>query len=399
MIRSPAFIALGLALLVAVAMMLAGCDLNETKTAAASPAPPQVVATAPTVKKITEWDEYTGRFTAVESVQVRARVSGYLTAIHFKDGQLVKEGDLLFTIDQRPFKLALASTEADVGAAEAALEFARQELSRAAALRPSQTVPERLYDERASGVRQAEARLLTAKAAVDRAKLDLEFTEIRAPVSGRIDSHKVSVGNLINGGGTDATVLTDIVSLNPIHVVFDVDQNAYLKYVRAAQNGTRPSSREAPNPVQIALPDDKGFPHSGTMDFLSNQVDRASATVRARAIVKNNELFFTPGLFARVKLIASGAYEAVLIPDEAIATDQASRIVYVVKNGKAELRNVTLGPIVDGLRVVRSGIAPSDVVVTSGLQRIRAGQDVAISSSPTKADIKTARITAEEISR
>lgn len=399
MIRSPAFIALGLAFLVAIAMVLAGCDLNETKTAAASPAPPQVVAVAPTVKKITEWDEYTGRFTAVESVQVRARVSGYLTAIHFKDGQLVKEGDLLFTIDQRPFKLAVASTQADVGAAEAALEFARQELSRAAALRPSQTVPERLYDERASGVRQAEARVLTAKAALDRALLDLEFTEIRAPVSGRIDSHKVDVGNLIGGGGIDATVLTDIVSLDPIHVVFDVDQNAYLKYVRAARNGTRPSSREAPNPVQIALPDDKGFPHSGTMDFLSNQVDRASATVRARAIVSNQDLVFTPGLFARVKLIASGAYDAVLIPDEAIATDQASRVVYVVKNGKAELRNVTLGPIVDGLRVIRTGITPSDVVVTSGLQRIRAGQEVAISSTPSEPDIKTARITSEEIAR
>lgn len=399
MIRSPAFIALGLAFLVAIAMVLAGCDLNEPKTAAASPAPPQVVAVAPTVKKITEWDEYTGRFTAVESVQVRARVSGYLTAIHFKDGQLVKEGDLLFTIDQRPFKLAVASTQADVGAAEAALEFARQELSRAAALRPSQTVPERLYDERASGVRQAEARVLTAKAALDRALLDLEFTEIRAPVSGRIDSHKVDVGNLIGGGGIDATVLTDIVSLDPIHVVFDVDQNAYLKYVRAARNGTRPSSREAPNPVQIALPDDKGFPHSGTMDFLSNQVDRASATVRARAIVSNQDLVFTPGLFARVKLIASGAYDAVLIPDEAIATDQASRVVYVVKNGKAELRNVTLGPIVDGLRVIRTGITPSDIVVTSGLQRIRAGQEVAISSTPSEPDIKTARITSEEIAR
>ena len=394
--RSPAFVALALAFLVAVAMALAGCDLDEAKSQAAAPLAPEVVAEVPTVKTITEWDEYTGRFAAVESVELRARVSGYLTKIHFKDGQMVSEGDLLFTIDQRPFKLAVESAEADLRAAESALAFARQELSRAAALRPSQTVPERVVDERSSGVRQAEARVEMAKAALDRARLELEFTEVRAPVSGRIDSHRVSVGNLISGGQADATLLTNIVSIDPIHVVFEIDQNAYLKYTRAAQNGSRPSSRETANPVRIALPDDKGFPHAGTMDFLSNQVDRASATVRARAIVTNKDLIFTPGLFARVQLLGSSAYQAVMIPDEAITTDQASRVVFVVKDGKTELRNVTLGPIVDGLRVIREGIAPGELVVTSGLQRIRAGQEVAVRPAP---NLKTAGVPSEEIAR
>lgn len=395
MTRPLAIKSIALSLVVLAALGLAGCDFGEARTETAATAPPQVVAEPPIVKTITEWDEYTGRFAAVESVQVRARVSGYLTEIHFKDGQIVHEGDLLFTIDQRPFELAVASAEADLRSAEAALEFARQELARAAALRTSQTVPERIYDERASGVSQAEARVQMAKAALGRARLDLEFTEVRAPVSGRIDAHRVDVGNLINGGEAGATVLTDIVSLDPIHVVFDIDQNAYLKYARAAREGTRPSSREAANPVRIALPGDEGFHHSGVMDFLSNQVDRASATVRARAVLSNKDLSFTPGLFARVKLIGSGAYQAVMIPDEAISTDQASRVVFIVKDGKTQLRNVTLGPIVDGLRVVREGISPGELVVISGLQRIRAGQQVAVRSTA----LKTARAGSKEIAR
>ena len=361
-----------------VALSLAGCDFSAKKTDATQAMAPRVVAAKPTVKTITEWDEYTGRFTAVESVQIRARVSGYLTGIHFKDGQIVKQGDLLFTIDRRQFELAAASAEAETKVAESALAFARQELSRAEALRKSDTVPERVFDERASTVRQAEARLATAQASQDRAKLDLEFTELRAPVSGRIDTHIVSIGNLISGGDTSATLLTNIVSLDPIRLTFDVDQDAYLKYVRGMQDGTRPSLRDSVNAVRIALQDDQGFPRKGSLDFVSNQLDRGSATVRMRAVVDNKDLSLVPGLFAKIQLAGSGAHQAVMIPDEAISTDQGSRVVFVVKDRKAQLRNVTTGPLIDGLRVVRSGVGPNDVVVTSGTQNIRPGEDVAV---------------------
>lgn len=352
--------------------------VSAKKTDATQAMAPRVVAAKPTVKTITEWDEYTGRFTAVESVQIRARVSGYLTGIHFKDGQIVKQGDLLFTIDRRQFELAAASAEAETKVAESALAFARQELSRAEALRKSDTVPERVFDERASTVRQAEARLATAQASQDRAKLDLEFTELRAPVSGRIDTHIVSIGNLISGGDTSATLLTNIVSLDPIRLTFDVDQDAYLKYVRGMQDGTRPSLRDSVNAVRIALQDDQGFPRKGSLDFVSNQLDRGSATVRMRAVVDNKDLSLVPGLFAKIQLAGSGAHQAVMIPDEAISTDQGSRVVFVVKDRKAQLRNVTTGPLIDGLRVVRSGVGPNDVVVTSGTQNIRPGEDVAV---------------------
>ena len=390
MTNHPAIASGRAGVLVLVALSLAGCELGAKNAETTQAKAQRVVAAKPTVKTITEWDEYTGRFAAVESVRVRARVSGYLTAIHFKDGQLVKQGDLLFTIDRRPFELAAASADAETKAAESALDFARQELSRAETLRKSDTVPERLFDERASTVRQAEARLASAQASLDRAKLDLEFTELRAPVSGRIDTHTVSVGNLISGGDTNATLLTTIVSLDPIRVTFDVDQDAYLKYVRGMQDGTRPSLWDGANAVRIALQGDQGFPRKGNLDFVSNQVDRGSATVRMRAVVDNKDLSLVPGLFAKIQLAGSAAQKAVMIPDEAVSTDQGSRVVFVVKDRKAQLRNIAIGPLVDGLRVVRSGIGPDDLVVTSGNQNIRAGENVAVienaSSSEKSAD-------------
>ena len=390
MTNHPAIASGRAGILVLVALSLAGCELGAKNAETTQAKAQRVVAAKPTVKTITEWDEYTGRFAAVESVGVRARVSGYLTAIHFKDGQLVKQGDLLFTVDRRPFELAAASADAETKAAESTLDFARQELSRAETLRKSDTVPERLFDERASTVRQAEARLASAQASLDRAKLDLEFTELRAPVSGRIDTHTVSVGNLISGGDTNATLLSTIVSLDPIRVTFDVDQDAYLKYVRGMQDGTRPSLWDGANAVRIALQGDQGFPRKGNLDFVSNQVDRGSATVRMRAVVDNKDLSLVPGLFAKIQLAGSAAQKAVMIPDEAVSTDQGSRVVFVVKDRKAQLRNIAIGPLVDGLRVVRSGVGPDDLVVTSGNQNIRAGENVAVienaSSSEKSAD-------------
>jgi RND family efflux transporter MFP subunit len=359
-------------------LSLAACGDHGADKQAAVPQAPRVVAEKPTVRTITEWDEFTGRFTAVESVQVRARVSGYLTQIHFTDGQMVKQGDLLFTIDKRPFEMTAASADAEVSVASSALDFSRQELARAEMLRKSDTVPERLFEERSSNVRQAEARLAASRAAASRAHLDLEFTEVRSPVSGRIDTHTVSVGNLINGGDTNATLLTNIVSLDPIRLTFDVDQDAYLRYMRAIQDGSRPSLREGTNPVRIALQGDRGFPRTGQLDFVANQLDRGSATVRMRAVVANKDMALAPGLFAKVQLAGTGARQATLIPDQAVSTDQGARVVFVVEDGKASIRNVVLGPLVDGMRVIREGLLPDDMVITSGMQNIRSGEQVAV---------------------
>jgi len=381
---------LAVTILGATALALYAFGLGGARPTQTTEAPkPRVTASKPTVKTIVEWDRYTGRFSAVESVQLRARVSGYLTDIHFTDGQLVKEGDLLFTIDRRPFELAVSAAEAERRVAESAVALARQELSRAQSLRKI-GVAEEVYEQRLAALRQAEARLAAAGAALDRAKLDLEFTNVRAPVAGRIDAHAVSVGNLVNGGDSNATLLTDIVSLDPIRITFDVDQEAYLRYMHGGSDGGRPSLRDARNSVRIALSGDADFTRSGELDFVANQIDRDSATIRLRAIVDNKDLSLVPGLFARIEIAGTGAHRAVMIPDEAISVDQASHVVFVVDRGNAERRTVTLGPIVDGLRVVRSGVGPDDLVVTSGSQNIRAGQAVAILEAAPSAVSKRA---------
>ena len=326
-------------------------------------------------REITEWDEYTARLDAVDSVEIRPRVSGYLQSIHFQDGGLVKKGDLLFLIDPRPYEAALRRAEADVELAKARLSLARKNFARAADLLASHAISQEESDIRESNVRQAEAALGETEAAVDAARLDVEFTHVTAPVAGRVGRKLVTEGNLINGGvGTQGTLLTTIVSLDPIYAYFDADEGSLLKYSRLARTGQRPSSREYKNPVHVALADEETFPHDGWMDFVDNQVDRGTGTIVGRAVLPNPDLSLIPGLFARLRLPGSGRYRATLLPDEAIGSDQSQKYVFVVDaEKKAQYRTVKIGPLVDGLRVVREGVTPEDWVVVAGLQRVRPG--------------------------
>jgi RND family efflux transporter MFP subunit len=353
---------------------LAGCD--NRKPGPQAGAPPVTVAN-PTARRITEWDDYTGRFQATEYVELRARVNGYLQSINFTDGQIVKKGDLLFVIDPRPYQATADSASAALAQAQARLDLANREQVRAASLAKTQYGSVETLDKAVQEQRAATGAVDAAQAELRRAQLDLEFTHITSPVTGRIGRHLVSIGNLISGGEANSTLLTTVVSLDPIYFYFDADQNAYLKYVRLDLSGQRRSSRVVANPVRLALNDEKDFPHQGHMDFVDNQIDFGTGTIRGRAVFDNADLIFTPGMFARVQLLGEPEHDALLLPDEAIGTDQARRFVYVLGEGNvATPREVTLGPIIDGLRVVRAGLSATDRVIVNGLQRVRAGQPV-----------------------
>ncbi|RMB07686.1 efflux RND transporter periplasmic adaptor subunit [Eilatimonas milleporae] len=365
-----------------------------TAPATAAPAPVGVTIARPHVRDIVEWDEYLGRFEAIEEVEVRARVSGYLEEILFEDGQIVQQGDVLFRIDPRPLQAVVAERTAQSAQAGSRVKLAETELERAAYLRDRGHVSQSVYDQRLQTLEAARADLAAAGAALERARLDLDFTIVRAPVTGRISRDFVSVGNLVSGGSPGATLLTNIVSLDPIHFVFEASEAEYLKYQRLSQQGTRPSSRDAANPVKVRLVDEDTYDHAGRMDFVDNHVDRASGTILGRAIFDNPDHLLTPGLFGRLQLVASNAHPAVLLQDAAILTDQGSKYVWVVDGtSRTERRTVTLGPIVDGLRVVRSGLTAEDDVVVLGLQRVRDG--VLVAHQPQKGeDGEPARILA-----
>ena len=359
---------------VAVALIVCACGSRP----APAPPPPKVKVVRPVARDVTEWDEYTARLDAVDSVEVRPRVSGYLQSIHFQDGSLVHKGDLLFQIDPRPYEATLRRAEAELQTAKSRLVLAQKNFARAADLLASHAISQEEADIRQSNLRQAEAAVDEAQAVVDAAKLDVEFTHVTAPVSGRVSRKIVTEGNLITGGvGTQGTLLTTIVSLDPIYAYFDADEGALLKYNRLARLGQRPSSRDFKNPVRVALGDEEGFPHPGTMDFVDNQVDRGTGTIVGRAVLPNPDLSLIPGLFARLQLPGSGQYRAILVPDEAIASDQSQKLVWVVDGeNKAQYRPVKIGPLIDGLRVVREGVSEDDWVVVAGLQRVRPGQPV-----------------------
>lgn len=367
--------------------LLAGCD-GKPAASTNPPPPPSVTVSKPIQKSITEWDEYTGRFEALKTVDVRARVSGFIDSIHFKDGQIVKEGDLLFVIDQRPYKLAVDQAKSDLERAKAKLEIATADVERATPLIKNQTLTAREFDTRRSTQRDAAGAVGASEAALKQAELNLEWSEVRAPIAGRISDRRVDAGNLITGGQSGATLLTVIVSLDPIHFIFDGSESDFLHYLRLAAAGGRRSSRDVQNPVAVRLADETDFKHIGRMDFVDNAINPKTGTIRGRAIFDNKDGLLTPGFFGRLRLYGGDA-EAFLIPDSAILSDQASKIVFTVaEDGTVGIKKVELGPIVDGLRVVRSGLAPTDRIVIEGVGRARPGQKVKAEDGTIKAAAK-----------
>lgn len=340
--------------------------------AAQAPAgPPPVTVARPVVKDITEYDEYIGRFEAIDQVDLRAQVAGYLDKVNFIDGALVKKGDLLFVIDQRPYKLALEESRAALASARAELDFATTDFRRAETLKQGGNVTEQVFDQRRQRVTTARAAVDRTQAALNRAQLDLEFTEIRAPIDGRVSRRLVSVGNLVKA---NETLLTNIVSVAPIQFYFDVDERSYLAYSRMALDGQMKSNRDNPNDVRVATTDQRIPNQPGHMDFVDNRVDQASGTVRARAIFENKDMLLVPGLFGRLLIAGSPTYKGVLVPEEAIGADQDRRVVYVVgQDNKVSLQPVRVGPHIDGYRVIRSGLKGDETIVVNGLMRVRPG--------------------------
>ena len=365
--------------------LLSACDQQAAQQPMEMPAPQVTVAT-PLVKEVTDWDEFTGRIYAVESVEVRPRVSGYLQAIHFVEGAIVNKGDLLYVIDPRPYQAILDQARADVTRAKASLDLAENDLARAEHLYKSRAISEEEVDSRRNKKREAVASLEAARAAINEAELDVEFTHIKSPITGRISRTRITAGNLVTGGDFESTLLTTIVSLDPVYVYFNADEQAVLHYTRMDMAGVRKSSRVNPNPVFLRLADEEEYLHKGKMDFVDNQIDLATGTMRARAIVDNPDYLLVPGMFADVRLLGEGPYEALLIPDTAINNDQTIRFVYVLgENNTVERKQIKPGRMFEGLRVIRDGLKPDDRVIINGTQRVRAGMQV----NPETDTIKT----------
>src|SRR5712692_1715873 len=367
---------------------LAACGESQSRPQAAVPSPPQVTVAKPVSKMISDQDEYVGRFVAVESVEVRARVPGYLEAIHFQDGQMVKAGDLLFTIDRRPFQIALAQAQASVAQARATLAFAESDLARAQGLAIGSVITQQTFDQRTQAKRSAEALVAAQQAAERQAALDVEFTELRAPVSGRIGDRRVSIGNLVTGGTSGNTsLLATIESIDPIRFEFTLDEASYLRYGHFAEDGAAAANRGLTLPVKLKLIDESTFSHEGRMDFVDNAIDRSSSTIRARAVFANPDGRFTPGMFARIRVAAAPPKNALLVPDAAIGVEQVRKFVLVVDaENVARPKYVSLGPVVDGLRVITQGLTPDDNVIINGLMRARPGAKV----TPQQASIASA---------
>ncbi len=368
------------AVAIASASLLASCGEAQKQ---AAPPPPKVTVAKPIKRTIVDQDEYVGRFVPVDVVEIRARVSGYLDKLHFTDGQIVKQGDLLFTIDNRPYQNTLDQARANLETAKSNLAFTQSDLARGQQLVRERTISEQIYEQRAQAFRNAQASVAANEAMVRQAQLDLEYTELRAPIAGRIGDRRVTQGNLVTGGaGGNTSLLATIVSTDPIRFEFTFDEGALLRYQRLA-TGRGEVAGLGGIPVRLKLLDETDFSHPGRVDFVDNVIDRASGTIRGRAQLSNADGLFTPGMFARVQVPASAPYQALMLPDAAIATEQARKFVYVIdQDNIARLRYVTLGQVVDDLRVIKDGLADGDRIVINGLMRVRQGQKVTPEEQP-----------------
>jgi RND family efflux transporter MFP subunit len=357
-------------------ILVSGCNRGGPPQGA--PPPMEISVAVVPEREITEWDEYTGRLEAVDTVEIRPQVSGLLDRVAFAEGKEVHKGDLLFQIDPRPFEAELARAQAAQEQARSSADLAKADLARGDRLLASHAVSQEEYDQRTAASRNAIAQQTSADAAVQVARLNLDYTRIRSPIDGRVGRAEVTRGNLVSGGpGSQGTRLATVVSLSPMYAYFEAAEQDYLKYFDLARSGERPLSINTKNPVYLALGNETEYAHKGYMDFVDNRVNTATGTLMGRAVFQNPDHYLAPGMFVRVRLIGKGKYQGALINDRAIATDQDRKYVLVVGEGdKVEYRAIRTGPMDDGLRVVRDGVKAGDRVIVNGLQRVRPGMVV-----------------------
>ncbi len=366
---------------VVMAALLVACAKKPPSSAAGGPGgpgqTPTVAVSPPLVRRVVDWDDYEGRFEALNTVSVRARVAGFIQTVNFKDGEAVRKGQLLFVIDPRPYQATYDQARGAEAQARATLALAQADFVRAQRLLPTQAISREDYDTRAGAVAQDRAALASAQANTRAAALNLSFTRVVAPIAGRASDRRVDPGNSVNGGATGGDLLTTIVSLDPIHFTFEGSEPQYLKYQKLNREGRRPSSRYAANPVDIKLQDETSYRWRGHMVFVDNALDTSSGTIRGKALIRNPDGYLTPGLFGHMRLLGSGAYDAMMVPDPAVVSDQARKLIYVVaRDGTVEGRPVQLGPLFDGLRIVRGGISRDDKIVVEGGQQLHPGVKV-----------------------
>jgi membrane fusion protein, multidrug efflux system len=370
---APTLKACALGLLAAASLDIAAC--TRVETSAVAPPPPQVTAAPSIARTVTEWDEFTGRLESVQTVAVRPRVSGLISTVGFEEGSMVRQGQSLFQIDERPFQAQVDRLRAELAQATVARDRAVVEMRRADRLSTENAIALEERERRAGAAAEATARVDAATAALRAAELDLEFTSVVSPIDGRVGRAIVTRGNLVSGGQGEATLLTTVVSVDPIYASFDADEQAFLRYGGRARQGV--GAGKGSLQIEMALADEQAFPHEGRLQFLDNQLDPATGTIRGRAVFDNRDHRLTPGLFVRLRLSGAPRYPGVLVEDRAVGTDLDRRFVLVVgSDKKVESRTVALGPLVDGLRVVRKGLAAGELVVVNGLQRVRPGMQV-----------------------